>query len=254
MLCLATITEETMPESAISTASSPGVKSQDSESHPDSGFAGALPAGSAQGVPVVDRKVPESILAFRTISVFLSQVHPKQDPQPLPALSKEIDEQLKISDSFAHISVIHRDVVALATKRTFHGHVNILAFPSAGQDTDSAATPGEAMLSADDATTPAETDDRSGLVTETHATPSRTAGLSGSVASFIKPAPEPSQEAIQIQKTQVIVSRNTHEDDIRENPDLRNNSLYPKIVETTAPKDIGAQRPEDYVCSLLSKW
>lgn len=226
MLCLATMADATMPQS----------QAQESESHPDSGSAQAAGSESAQAVPAIGREVPESILAFRTISVFLSQVRPKQEPQPVPEFPKDVDDQLKISDSFAHISVIHRDVVALATKRTFHGHVNILACPSAEQDTNSAAIPREATLSTDDATTPAETDDRSRLVFETHATP------------------EPPQETLQIEKTQVILSRNTREDDYRENPDLRTNSLYPQIVDTTAPEDIEKQRPEDYVCSLLCKW
>lgn len=79
--------------------------------------------------------VPENILAFRTIVALLSQIPQKhQPPQLAPVIHRrEIEQQLKISDAFARVLVMHPGVIALATKRTPDGHVHVVAVSSNGE-------------------------------------------------------------------------------------------------------------------------
>ena len=63
--------------------------------------------------------IPDSILAFRTISLLLSQLQncPKLTYVPC-TLSQEEEKEVKIGDAFAHLAVVNHDVVAIATQRS----------------------------------------------------------------------------------------------------------------------------------------
>lgn len=62
--------------------------------------------------------IPRNILAFRTITMLLSQLQAKQTLETRPInMSAEDRTEARISDAFAHLAVAEYDVVALVTKR-----------------------------------------------------------------------------------------------------------------------------------------
>lgn len=241
------MSEKTAPKPDTLHESAPGV-SPESESHPGDS------AGTVSE-SVVGSEVPESILAFRTMTVLLSQIQQKQKSEPSPIVTKEIEQQLKVSDAFANIAVIHRDVIALATKRTLHGHVNILAVPSNNRAIDN-TTVGDTTIPTDDTRTPTQTYDPPMQATATQATLSGRARIRvwNSVTSMFQSVADSQQDTNRTEKTEVLLSRNSRDADITENPDLLNHSPYPQILETVPPGDIGNLAILDYVRSLQNQW
>lgn len=63
--------------------------------------------------------IPRYILAFRTISLLLSQLQNRATPTYVPrSLSQEEEKEVKIGDAFAHLAVTKHDIVAIATQRS----------------------------------------------------------------------------------------------------------------------------------------
>lgn len=67
----------------------------------------------------LDWSVPDSILAFRSITLILSQLqnHP-EIPYVQCRLSQQEDKEAKIDNVFAHLTVSDHDVVAITTQCT----------------------------------------------------------------------------------------------------------------------------------------
>ena len=79
---------------------------------------------SPSNIPSHQSSIPRNILAFRTITMMLAKLHPKQTPNPLAVdntftpdtLSAESLREVRISDALAHLAISEHEVVALATK------------------------------------------------------------------------------------------------------------------------------------------
>lgn len=63
--------------------------------------------------------VPRNILAFRTITMMLANLQPKQtlagSSPSRDVLSAEARREVRISDAFAHLAIVNNEVVALTT-------------------------------------------------------------------------------------------------------------------------------------------
>jgi hypothetical protein len=97
-----------------------------------------LPGDIPSNIPSHDpSSIPRNILAFRTITMMLAILKPKQTYSPdsdafgdtQHQVTAEARQQVRISDALAHLAIIRHEVVALATEYSPDG-MTVVACPS----------------------------------------------------------------------------------------------------------------------------
>ena len=79
-------------------------------------------------LPPSSTEIPKNILAFRTITLLLSKIQQERAFQySQPTLTPPERKELKLSNAFSTIAVIHDEIVAVVSKRTPDRTIEVIA-------------------------------------------------------------------------------------------------------------------------------